>query len=473
MCLYFAKTRMRAKDLMWYPLKDLLEQLQVEATFNETELRCTIKRTGSMYQLSGAADLGEIEKWRGQSFNEVQVDECASHSLELIKVLVYRIVGPRLGDRDGCIGLGGSPGHILDGLFYDVTRPASDQHLPWKDRDAPDRRAFRGYSSHAWALPDIVGLPNATRKYPALVKLWAEALEEKERNKWSDDNPIWLREYMGQWAADDTENIYRYRAHLNGEPWNEWDPEYALRGDLRIAKLPAGRTDWIYAAAMDSGMKDPFALNVFASSPTDPDRRIYHVFGFEKQGMYAREVARLLLGDLVATNMDRAHEKPGGVIGAIGQWPDGMVMDADEALLAELSNVYGIRVAKAEKKADYKYGAIELCNGDLVDGRLKILKGSTLASQLMQLQWVTDEFGFVKENKAQANHSSDTLIYGRRLLANLFESSGVAPPKPRGASSAPAAPADQPRQDDGGRPKIEDDFEGLLSSGNFDEMWGG
>lgn len=432
--LYFAKTRLRAKDLMWYALKDLCDNLGLVAgrdvVFNETELRMTIVRTGSVYQLSGAKDLGEIEKWRGETFDEVQIDEGATHTVELLDVLMYRVIGPRL--RKGCIILVGTPGHILAGTFYDVTRPGSEKHRPYGDRETSEARPW---SSHWWTLEMVVALAGAQKKYPELWDLWQEALIEFRENQWGPDNPIRKREYGAVWAADDTTTIFQYRPRLeDGTPWNEWDPELVQMGDVKIAKLPAGPdgepiTDWLYALAMDHGSKDPFALNVFAASPSDPTRSIYHVYGFEQPKMFARRIAVLLLGRLVETNLDAAHEKPGGLIGAIG-WPTGMVSDIKQLgqnILDELSQVYGIKVLPADQQG--KFAGIELVNSDLVDGRFKILKGSTLAAQLAELQWKRDEYGFPQENKAQANHATDTLIYGRRLLAHLFENASDAPQK--------------------------------------------
>ncbi len=55
------------------------------------------------------------------------------------------------------------------------------------------------------------------------------------------------------------------------------------------------------------------------------------------------------------------------------------------------------------------------------------MKGSKLESQLLHLQWAVDDYGKLKENKAQANHSSDAAIYARRHAMHLF---GNEPPKP-------------------------------------------
>jgi hypothetical protein len=46
-----------------------------------------------------------------------------------------------------------------------------------------------------------------------MKRVWHQALLEKERNQWTDDNPVWKREWLGLWAADDTENVFRYRPH--------------------------------------------------------------------------------------------------------------------------------------------------------------------------------------------------------------------------------------------------------------------
>lgn len=420
-CLFIAQTKDDARDLIWDKLVDWVERFGIDADFNETRLTCTFRKTGARLKLVGADDDREVNKLRGKPHHEVGIDETAIFSAKRLANIVFRAIGPRLGDFGGCLWMVSTPGHELAGLFYDATRPGSDQHRPYKDRHLPAYAGWKRWSSHAWNLED------AAPHVPAIARLWAEALVEKEANVWSDDNPIWMREYMGRWARDDTGNVFRYQATKDGKPWNQWDPEMLFKGELlelgalRIAKLEP-RPDWLYALATDHGAKDPFALNVFAASPSDPTKTIYHVLCFEQPKMYAQRIAILLLGPQVVKNLDAAHDNPGGVIGAIGEWPAGMVSDSAQLgqnILDELSQVYGIKIEPAEQKG--KHAAIELVNGDLVDGRLKILKGSTLEEQLSHLQWSTDEYGFVKEDKAQANHCTDTLIYARRELAVLFD----------------------------------------------------
>jgi hypothetical protein len=438
--VYIALTRPSAEELNWLPLKDMIDRLGLteEFTFNESKMRCTCKRTGSTYRMVGADKKHEIDKLRGQSFDEVQIDECGAMNPELLEMLIDRVVGPRM---RGPILLLGTPGHLLRGPFYAATRRGSADHRPYKDRNKAQYADWINWSSHTWSLAEVVRLPEARTKYPELIKLWQNALKKKLQKRWSDENPIWRREYLGEWAADDTTMVFRYRPHLTGEDaakrgvpdgtaWNQWDPFGTQKVEglealkIAIAALPKNEKnqvcDWHYVLTEDMGSRDPFAATVLAFDPADEDKSIWHVYTFEQRGMYAKRIAELELGP----DPERAHEKPQGLMGVIG-WPDGSIIDSDQALIDELARVYGLQKKKASRQPDQKYGSIELVNGDLVDGRIKVIKGSILEQQLQELQWKQDEYGFLREDKAQANHSTDTLVYGRRLLAEMFESGVV------------------------------------------------
>jgi hypothetical protein len=435
-------------------------------TFLESKQLMICHRTGSQYQLRGVEDVADAEKFRGFPQAEFQIDECGSFKPELFVYLLDQCVSPRLGEalslppglldfiqewdpededglaryvdaieweshRGGCLVLGSTPPRRIGGEFYEVTREGSTRHRPYAKR--AEFPGWLGYSSHAWTLKDVVELPRSRELYPALVYNWEEALRTKAEKGWSDDNPIWKREYLGIWAADDTDTVFRYRAHVDGKPFNVWDPPGTALEQFKLALAylkapPFGFKDVRCVIACDEGYKDPFACNVFAFSPHDPERRIFHVFAFERVEMYAKLIAELLLGEeqvaaFLATGAFPA--KPGGVFGVLGEWPDGLVMDGSETLIAELANNYGIRFVKADRKPDAKVAGIEIVNGDLVDGRIKLIKDSPLEKQIRVLQWKEDDFGQKREDKAQANHSTDCLIYGRKLIAGLFESGSV------------------------------------------------
>src|SRR4029077_6755182 len=106
--------------------------------FNQTRLRLTFRSTGATMRLVGVDDKGEVDKLRGQPFDEVLLDEASIYPPELLDNLVFRVVGPRLGDLLGTLVLGGTPGHVMRGLFYDATRPGRPIHRAWTDRSLPE-----------------------------------------------------------------------------------------------------------------------------------------------------------------------------------------------------------------------------------------------------------------------------------------------------------------------------------------------
>lgn len=465
-CVYVALTRDSAMELMWEPLKDLVAELGIKARFHETKLVCTFLENGAQLKLVGCDDRKDIEKLRGKPYHEVGIDETASIAFALLDNLIHRIITPRLGDYNGVLWMIGTPGHILRGEFYDSTRHGAVDakgvplHRPYAERDKPEYTKYGPWyrwSSHAWTLLDGVaaGLPR-------LISLWNRALLEKEKNGWSDEHPVWCREYLGRWAADDTENVYKYRAHVEGKPWNQWDPTRV--GPLQFAKLPTTFADWAFGFGMDLGHADPFSLQVFAYSPSDTTRTLYHVFEFIQTKMHAHPIAQLLLGE------ELNHMQPAGVMGVTG-WPDAMVADLaglGDTLLDELRNVYGITIVMAEKGYKYKFPAIELFNGDLIDGRIKVLKGSKLELELQTLQWVTNEYGIVTENKTMANHATDAAIYIRIAIAALFATSFA-------TSTPPPAPKRDKRRDEPAEPTDAGDSDDalLLADGEFtDNGWG-
>lgn len=433
-CLYIASTRDSAERLAWKDLKRIVSDLRLtSAVFNESKLTLTLPN-GAMLLLFGCDDKGDIQKLRGITWHEVAIDEVASIKLELLKELLIEVIGPRM---VGTIVLLGTPGKRLEGLFYDATRPGSPEHRPWIDRDLPEYAGWIKWSSHCWNIKDGVDAG-----IQAMEELYTEHLLTKEREGWSDSNPYWLREYMGQWASDDSQNVYVYRPHNpDGSEWNQWSPKLTQAG---FAVLPDTYKDWGYGIGIDVGFKDAFALEVFAFSYSDPSRTLYHVFEIYRQRLYANAIAKLLIGESLN------HDRYGGIVEQIG-WPDAMVGDfagSGGALLTELATVYGITIKPADKPYRYKDNAIELFNSDLFDGRIKIMKGSHLAEELSTLQWVVDAYGKRQENKAQANHACDAAMYIRNALAVMLPSGLTVTP-----AAEPTVTRAQTTDDDLPKPK--------------------
>lgn len=408
-CAFIATTRQHAKELIWEKLKELCDRASIPARFFESELKVVFEKNGSLIRLYGADDMKSIEKMRGLPHHEVGIDEGASHKPLLLKHLINRIIAPRLGDYNGCLWMIGTPG-LQAGPFYEVTRNGSELSRLWADRELPEYEGWNRWSLHKWTLQD--GAPYV----PAMARLWAEALVTLEADYNGDWNhPTFRREYLGEHAADDTDTIFRYHPHdEEGAEFNQWDPPRVKKWESStstFAKMPEG--EWSYVYGFDFGWADAFALGVYAFR--EGDKCLYHVGEVVRKEMYPRKIAELLLGK------ELDSEKPGGVIGLTG-WPVGTAADKSAGgnlIMEELSAVYGVAIEAADKKQ--KHDSIELTNGDLMDGRIKILKGSKLEEQLLANQWDVDQYGKLRERRDQPNDMTDTLIYARRRAKHLLQ----------------------------------------------------
>lgn len=443
-CLFVAPKLHQAKKILWQPFQDMLHRLGIVFESNETDLVIRLAHNGSTLMLGGAANKADIDRYRGLAFHEIGIDEVASFKTGLLEVLIDQVLEPRLGDYEGALWLISTPGRVLRGQFYEATRVGSDTGTPIAEQEGEPE----GFSTHHWSLQD--GAPYAV----AMANAWRTALKNKKRKGWADDHPVWQREYLGLWSADDTENVYKYRPHdKEGKPWNQWDPEIDENG---IALLPEHLRDrtTLYSYGVDPGIRDPFGLVIFAWSPHDPTKTLYQVYEFESQGMYAEKIANLFLG------VERDLKNPKGLIGATG-WPAAKTADKQNqlSLFEELYNVYGISFKKAEKKD--KQASIELFNGDLLAGRIKAIKGSKYELQLMTLQYAVDEFGNISEDSAARNDLSDAGLYARNEAQHLHS-----------AEPAPKLPYFKPDTDDeaGDNDQANDENSILFYDDYYDEI---
>ena len=393
-CLYIALTRPTAEELMWMGntgLKAVCRALDltedVDVTFHNAKLILSFSN-GSRIQLAGASNKDEIDKFRGGEYDEVWIDEAKSYPAKLFDELLRQALAPALLTRRGVLGMIGTPGNILDGKFYSITREGSEESKPYDDEEGGSS-SVGIYSFHTWTLEDNTAQPHQ----------WAEALQEKDGNGWTDRNPIWKREYLGQWAADDTDSVYKFRKHLDdGTPWNIWTP-----GETSKANpfgLPGGKS-WNYVYGMDLGAADPFALVILAYSDDSTD--LYQVYEYtvpKRHNFTSTQIGELLQGLVQMTGQPLAMISDHSHLGA--------------SILAEIQSRFGFYIEGAARGHNEKIDAIELTNGDLIDGRLRLFEKPGIKNQTME-QMVTlqlDESG-VREIKSQANHLTDALIYAR------------------------------------------------------------
>lgn len=385
-CVYITMTRGTAQSLIWEELKHLDTELELGINFHNTNLVATFPRGGSI-KLTGAETAHDVDKLRGKPYDVVVLDESKSFPPDIIDELVKQVIEPALHDRAGTLIMAGTPGAILAGVFYEATREGSAITRPWRSREGWERPFT--WSGHSWNTSDNQAMPH----------IWQGFLADKEANRWHDDDPIWRREYLGQWVADDSGFVFRYN-----DERNSWLPELSEGNPFG---LPDGH-EWRFVLGVDLGFNDDTDIEVAAYSETCDT--MYHVYSFAQPGLVVSEIAREL----------RKAEQIFGQFDAMIGDRGGLGRTIIESLNAE----YGFDIQPAEKQE--KRDHIELCNSDLMAGRIKVLRGSHLERQMKYAQW--DERG--KDiDKGFPDHAIDAFVYLWRHCFHHYTRQVVEAPK--------------------------------------------
>ena len=384
-------TRGVSRGILWIPpgtgLKRINDEFGLGIKFHDTFLEATFPN-GSMITLRGADTHGEIDKMRGVPYDLVIIDESKSFPTSLLTELVEEVLEPTMNDRMGTVVIMGTPGCILQGVFYEATKKGSTIARPYQGRDwwsGPFE-----WSAHSWDIQDNVAMPH----------LWDAAKARKVKRGWSDDNPIWRREYRGEWLADDSALVYKYFSDRN-----DWKPDPDSEAPFG---LPEGH-EWRFLLGLDLGFDDDFALVIAAYSDTHPE--MFQVFDYSEP--------HLIISDIVH-KIREAEEMCGEF--------DVMVGDRGglgKMIFEELAQTYGIHIEAADKQEKRTY--IELLNSDLMEARIRILEGSKLSMEMGFLQW--DETG-LKEDKACPNHACDAFLYLWRYSYHHFFEDRAQTPEP-------------------------------------------
>lgn len=372
---------------------------------------------GSRGMLAGAETKADIEHLRGAAAEAdlVIVDECKSFAPHHLNDLIENVVEPGLMTRGGQLIMAGTPGSIPLGPFYEATcllaRVGPDDNrrptcIRWQDRanPGPAYAMFTTeeyddlYSLHTWTIQDNLAAPHQ----------WRFALSAKRRRGWTDDHPTWRREYLGEWVNDAEDLVYKYLASNTDGKCN-WTPNKAHG----ITGLPPEQGPWHLLLGLDLGFVDDCAMVLVAYS--EQLKELRHVYDYKAPGMDAQTFAEEIVG----------------IIDDYGQ-PDMIVGDfaggSSKMILKMLNERYGLAIQPAEKREKNDY--IELINGDFLSGRIKIIKGSELETELCGLQWdlsndakhVLARTGRLREDPKCPNHLCDSLLYIWRWSYHFYSS---------------------------------------------------
>lgn len=199
-CLYITLSRINAKRLAWDILKSLNAEHNVGGETNESEL-CLMLPNGARIYLTGCADMGEVEKFRGLALAMVVIDEAQSFPTLLLERLIDEVLMPALMDFAGILVLVGTPGPVPVGYFHRACHNLGDDGKPM---------AAAQWVPHSWTVFDN---PHIERKSGQTPHQLLDA--ELARRGVTVDDPVIQREWFRRWVSDPSVLVFKFEASIN------------------------------------------------------------------------------------------------------------------------------------------------------------------------------------------------------------------------------------------------------------------
>lgn len=356
-CLYLGLTRLSAKGIIWKDvLKHIAQRSDLNVKFHETELTATTENGSVIYVAGVDVDEDERKKLFGRKYKLVVIDEAALYGIDL-RDLVYVVLRPAIADLRGTIVLSGMASNITRGLFYDITR-----------------RKEKGWSLHEWSAFDN----------PHIAKQWGEELEFIRTQQPELMQTARFRQaYLNEWVVDEEKLVYRFNEQKN----------------TYITLPQANPIGWTYVLGVDLGWEDDNAFVLTAYHENLPELFVIKTFNKPK-----------LTFDQVVLKVQEFMADP-------DHPPAKIIIDgANKQGVETMRQRSAIPFEFADKQG--KVDFIEMLNGDLVQGKIKInAQCQTLTSELKALIWKTEGETIVvpkKEDPRLPNHLCDALLYAWR-----------------------------------------------------------
>lgn len=353
--LYLTLTQSISYDMLWSELTIANERWNLGLTPSVSDNSFYSPQGGAIV-LGGCKDIREAEKYRGNKYSVVVIDEGGTHKSETLKYLIEGALSAATTDYDASIWLTGTPGPVPKGYFWAVTENGDTQEniKPWV--------------THRWTASQ-----NPFHKFGRDP----EALErERIELGFPKDHPFWLREYCGQWALDESELVYPFSEDRNG--WN--------------GVLPNGHRRTILG--MDLGSKSATTFIV----TTSIDGVVYVREAIARPHMMLDGMAGIIkhlkseYPELREVYVDH---------GALG-----------DTIMQQMTRDYGVPVQRAQKTE--KAGTILRAQTALYSGRIKVHreKCRPLLDEWLVLPWDKDH---QDHRDGFADHCSDGFLYSFKM----------------------------------------------------------
>lgn len=345
-CLYITLSRINAKRLAWEILKSLNVENKVGGEPNESDLGLTLPNGARIY-LTGCADMGEVEKFRGLPLAIVVIDEAQSFPSAMLEKLIDEVLAPALMDFAGLLVLVGTPGPVPVGYFYDAVHKSTWKHFGWSVFDNPWIEKKSGQTPRQ--LLDT----------------------ELERRGVTEDDPKIQREWFGAWCLDPNALVFRFDPATNTrEPKNHES----------------------HVMGVDLGFDDADAISILGWSKKSPDVDLVHEWVGAKQNITALMV-----------KVREAYDKfkPLAVVADTG--------GLGKKIADELQMRTGIPIEAADKLRKLEH--IELVNDAFRTHRLWVPKDSRFAQDALLMEWNRDDPEKPKISDRFHSDAADSLLY--------------------------------------------------------------
>jgi hypothetical protein len=361
MSVYIARSRNNARLILWNTLVRMNRRLDLGLRFREIDQQLIVETPNEhRIWLSGCKDRSEIDKFRGiggtrvAGIRRAAIDEAQAFP-EWLPELVDDVLEPALLDQDGELCMVGTPAPIPAGLFYTAT--TGDGGPLW--------------STHHWTVLANPFIPHAGT--------WLA--DKRDRNKWDDKHPTYVREWLGQWVLDRGALVYPYDSAINS-----------------FLELPEG--EWLFGLGVDLG----YDVNGTAFVAVAFRRNHPEIYVLECETWTAL-IPTAIEAHILAWEHRYKKER--------GRGFSSILADAGGlgVMVTQQMRENGIPVEDI-KKTD-KRGHIELVAGDLKSGTIKIHPHGArkLLQEIQVLPW--DEDHEAPDERFQ-DHAADAFLYACR-----------------------------------------------------------
>ncbi|MEM9074485.1 MAG: hypothetical protein AAGE52_38680, partial [Myxococcota bacterium] len=295
-----------------------------------------------------------------------------------------------LGDHRGDLWMIGTPNATCTGYFYNACTGAD---------------GFEKWSAHHWDARDNTHFPDAGGGERFLR-------DTLKTNGWTEEHPVFKREYLGLWFRDKSGLVYPYDPELN-----------------TVEALPRPANEWRYVLAMDFGVVDACAFSILAYHPHE--NSVYVVESFKRDGTSPSTFVEIVRNLQVAYYKIRFGHPPRDREDAEHAFDTivGDTVGTGKPFCQELLERTGLYVVPAQKSA--KLAFIAHMAGDLQHGKIKVIPSrcKELTDEWEKLPW-DDEAHTRYNDRKYDDHACDATLYGWRECRPYDATDEVFEPEP-------------------------------------------